>query len=62
MAAERYHVLPEGFPITTSAKLLRITEGAVDASVVATGTPTDMRLLANKLNAAEALTAAPPEE
>ncbi|UIW13539.1 hypothetical protein PQD80_gp55 [Arthrobacter phage Lizalica] len=53
MASERYHVLPEGFPITTGAKLLRITEGAVDATVVAAGTPTEMRRLAAKLNAAE---------
>ncbi|QOP65114.1 hypothetical protein PQE12_gp54 [Arthrobacter phage Adumb2043] len=62
MAAERYGVLTEGF-IPATAKLIRIVEGAVDVAVVAAGTPTDMRLLANKLNAAEAVApVAPPEE
>ncbi|QNJ56556.1 hypothetical protein SEA_NIOBE_57 [Arthrobacter phage Niobe] len=52
MAAERYHVVSEGF-LPATAKLIRTCEGVVDAAVVAAGTPTDMRLLAAKLNAAE---------
>ncbi|QXO14592.1 hypothetical protein SEA_KAYLISSA_58 [Arthrobacter phage Kaylissa] len=51
-ASERYYVLVEGF-IPATAKLLRTCEGVVDALVVATGTPTAMRQIAERLNAAE---------
>ncbi|UIW13473.1 hypothetical protein SEA_AMYEV_58 [Arthrobacter phage Amyev] len=60
--AQRYAVISEGM-LPAIGKLIRTTDDAVDAAVVATGTPTDMRLLAAKLNAAEALPAtALPEE
>jgi hypothetical protein len=56
--AAHYTVLTEGF-IPTGAKLLRTFPGAVVSTVVASGMPTEMKMLAAKLNEAEASSPTP---
>lgn len=48
--AARYVVLVEGF-LPSTAKLLKITDDSVEASVVAAGMPTAIREVARDLNA-----------